>query len=132
MNKSEKLQHEARLFATYLVKRPPSNLIIKRYVDALRHNPQTLNRQDSRLLDFIHMHPWSLGYIEAGLALRQPYSEVRRRLYVMLAILESSPDYTTAFLPQQRSLWYMGVVLYAGLRACCKTVAGLLFVGVFR
>ncbi len=40
-----------------------------------------------------------VGLLDAGLAVADPHSELRRRLYLMFAILESSPEYHELFLP---------------------------------
>ncbi|HTE57616.1 MAG TPA: hypothetical protein VK694_02645 [Verrucomicrobiae bacterium] len=129
---SSVLKKEAKSFARYLVRQEPSRQVIARYTEALAHNPPSISATDIHLLEFIRKHPWSLGCIEAGLALRQPHSEVRRRLYIMLAILESSPDHTAAFLPQERSAWYIVPLALAGLRAVGKALVGVIMVGVVR
>lgn len=132
MGSSAVLKKEAKCFARYLVGQEPSRQIVTRYTEALAYNPPSISATDLHLLEFIRKHPWSLGCIEAGLAIRHPHSEIRRRLYIMLAILESSPDHTTAFLPQERSAWYMVVIALAGLRAVGKALVGLIMVGVMR
>ncbi len=46
--------------------------------------------------------PW-LGWIDAGLALVDPYSPVRHRLCLMLAVLEASPVHARRFAPREAS-----------------------------
>jgi hypothetical protein len=124
------LKKEAKQFARYLVGQEPDRQIISRYVTAMQHNAPAVSAGDVALLQFVRRHPWSLGAIEAGLALRRPYSEVRRRLYVLLAILESSPHHTTDFLPQDRSPFYVVVIALVGVRAVCKAAFGIVMVEV--
>ena len=44
-------------------------------------------------------HPWSIGPLDAGLALSDPESPLRFRLCLMMAVLEASPAHCRSFLP---------------------------------
>ncbi|HSX04856.1 MAG TPA: hypothetical protein VLF69_00060 [Candidatus Saccharimonadales bacterium] len=122
------LDVQAQVFTRYLVGADLAADVQKLYSDAMQK--ARLDAVDTRLLDFMLQHPWSIGMIDGGLVFYRPHSEVRRRLYVLLAILESNPEYTEALLPKKRSLWYMLAVGAAGVRAVVNAVVGSLLVRV--
>lgn len=120
---------EARVFARYLVGREASPQAVKVYEAAMQGNVAP-NATDQKLLHFMLAHPWSIGFIDAGLVFHNATSEARRRLYIMLAILEASPEHTDLFLPVQRSPWYIFTVVWTGIRAVFKAIVGLVLVKV--
>lgn len=120
------LEKEARIFTRYLVGRDVSSQAIRLYKVAMGNSkPDSV---DKKLLRFMARHPSSIGFIDAGLVFHHSYSEARRRLYVMLAILEASTEYYDLFLPKKRSPFYIFVIFYSCIRAITKAGLGLLLV----
>jgi hypothetical protein len=119
-------EKEARLFTRYLIHRDAGPQAIRLYEDAVRSSQP--DEADRRLLNFMTAHPGSIGLIDAGLVFHDASSEVRRRLYIMLAILEASPEQSDLFLAQKRSPWYVFAIGYFGVRAVAKAGLGLLLV----
>src|SRR6266567_3076942 len=101
------LEKEARMFTRYLIHRDANSQAIQLYKVAMSNSkPDTT---DKKLLNFMVLHPGSIGFIDAGLVFHNASSEARRRLYVMLAILEASAEYYDLFLPRKRSPFYIFV-----------------------
>jgi hypothetical protein len=121
---------EAQLFSRYLIGRPADDHSCRIFYQVVADQP--LNARDSNLLAFVIRHPWAIGLIDAGLVFYSPYSQVRQRLYIMLAILETSPQYSTIFLPKQRNFLYIFVVGLSGLRAIGRVIAGSILVRLVR
>jgi hypothetical protein len=121
-------EKEARTFAHYLVRKQPSAQAIRLYQTAMQTSKP--DDADQKLLLFVVSHPSSIGLIDAGLVFHRPSSEVRRRLYVMLAILEASPDHSDLFIPKRHSPLYIFVIMYTGMRAAIKAGLGLVLVKV--
>lgn len=122
------LEKEARMFTRYLIHRGANPQAIRLYQAAMSNsNPDST---DKKLLNLMLSHPSSIGFIDAGLVFHNSTSEARRRLYVMLAILEASSEYYDCFLPKKRSPIYMLVIAYSGIRAVTKAGLGLLLVKV--
>ena len=91
---------EAERFARYLIGEPPRLEEIERYrraVELREAAPRT--ERDRRLLECMIRRPWTIGPLDAGLALTDPESPVRFRLCLMLAVLEASPAHCRRFLP---------------------------------
>jgi len=119
-------EQEARIFTKYLVNRNASPQAIQLYKAAVSTSkPDTT---DKKLLNFMLVHPHSIGLIDAGLVFHNPNSEARRRLYLMLSILEASVECSDLFLPKKRGSFYMVVIFFAGVRAIIKAFLGLLLV----
>jgi hypothetical protein len=130
MKNHQDITCQAEVFGSYLLGQPPSAAATKLYVQAMTANPGNQSARDIKLLAFVARHRWSLGFIDAGLAFVRPGAEVRRRLYVMFAILECMPEYHKLFLPQARSRWYLFVVMRAGLKGVINALIGSLFIKV--
>ncbi len=122
------LELEASLFTRYLIGRDISPQASRLYITAVGSSKP--NTADKKLLDFMVKHPRSIGLIDAGLVIHNSTSEARRRLYVMLAILEASTENHDLFLPTKRNPFYIFAVGLSGLRAVVKAVLGLLLVKV--
>lgn len=93
-------EREAQQFARYLIGEPPRPEEIERYrlaVELRDAAPRT--ERDRRLLACMVRRPWTIGPLDAGLALTDPDSPVRFRLCLMLAVLEASPAHCRRFLP---------------------------------
>jgi hypothetical protein len=70
--------------------------------------------------------------VDGGLALSAPQSPLRKRIFIMLTLLECSPDYTESFLPQQRSMWYLIPLGFRAAMSAVYGVAGLVMVKTLK
>jgi hypothetical protein len=119
---------EAERFSRYLAGAPASTAIAARYADALAAGGPPLRPRDELLLRFALTRPRGLGLLDAGLALTDPDAELRRRLYLMFAILEASPEHHERFLPVDRGPLYPFAVAFAGVRGAVKAILGVVLV----
>jgi hypothetical protein len=119
------LRLEAERFARYLVGAAPSDEIAERYARAVRRDPPAAGARDARLVDFARRRPWSIPLLDAALALRDPHAELRRRLYLMFAILESTPEHHDRFLPAARRPAYVLRIAAVGARAVLRAAGGV-------
>lgn len=121
------LRHEAVWFARYLIDAEPSDALIERYVRAntkVLHDAPTAGDED--ILAFVHRHPWSVGWLDAGTAVMGDAPLLRKKLVVMMAILEATPDHIEATAPVENAgiallVWRLG---RAGAKAAVKLVVG--------
>jgi hypothetical protein len=121
------LRREAVWFARYLIDAEPLEALIERYV---RGNAKVLTEPataaDEAVLAFVHKHPWSVGLLDAGTAFLRDAPLLRRKLVVMMAILEATPDHVEATAPVEdagiaRLVWKLGT---AGAKAAIKLAVG--------
>lgn len=121
------LRREAGWFARYLIGAVPSDALVERYIRAnakVLHEPPTA--RDEAVLAFVHRHPWSLGWLDAGTAFTRGAPLLRRKLVVMMAILEATPEHIAETAPIDDVgipllVWRLG---RAGATAAVKLVAG--------
>ncbi len=123
---------QAEIFSRYLIKALPGASAKGLYARRLRAGAGKVSAHDRKLLAFVLKHPWSLGLIDGGLALLDPQSEVRKRIYVMFAVLETQPEFWQDFLPASRNPFYIFSVAAFGLRAIFRALAGCILVALVR
>jgi hypothetical protein len=90
-----------------------------------------LNSPD-RLTKMAFDRPFLLPFLDAGLAFVNPHADLRRRIYVVFAILESMPEYTDLFLPSKTTLKDLFVLIFTGMRAAFRAFIGILIIKVGR
>lgn len=121
------LRREAVWLARYLIDAKPSDALVERYIRAnakVLTEPPTV--RDVAVLAFVHRHPWSLGLLDAGTAFTRGAPLLRRKLVVMMAILEATPEHIDETAPVTDSgipllVWRLG---RAGAKAAAKLVLG--------
>ena len=124
------LEEQSNSFGYYLLRQPVPAQVIDRYFLTIQDLSVHLSDQDTKLLEFITKHRWSIGFIDSGLALGRPDSEVRHRLFIMFALLEATPDFHDYFLPKKLHFMYFFIVIYTGFKALIKAFVGVLFVNL--
>jgi hypothetical protein len=92
-------EQEAGILARYLIGEEPRPEEARRYALAIEAVALPLEQErDRRLWALAMRSTTALGFVDAGLALAAPYSPVRQRVCLMLAVLEASPAHTRHFL----------------------------------
>lgn len=81
---------------------------------------------------FALRRPWSIGALDAALALTQPAAPLRRKLLLMAAVLEARPEYCDAFLPRERPRRDVVSVAAAVLRAGILALLGFALLPLAR
>jgi len=125
---SKDLSIQALIFGRYLLKKVPSKKSQDLYVHIIQASDVAITAKELRLLSFTVRHPRLVGFIDSGLAISGSMSEVRRRIYVMLAVLECQPEYADKFLAKDQPWWYVFYILYVGLRSAIKATLGFILV----
>ena len=116
--------------ARHLIGEPPSPDEIARWRQAVEVRDARLSRErDRRLWAWIRRAAWLTGPIDAGLALTDPHSPVRERLYLMLAILEASPAHTRSFLPRETGRLALLALMPRMVAAAFRSALGVMLVG---
>ncbi len=69
---------------------------------------------------------FAMGAIDAGLALVKPSSTIRKRIFIMLSILEASPHHTGHFLPEPFKTYNLIKMVLRMIVTVFRTASGLL------
>lgn len=120
---------DAGRLARHLIGEPPTAAEAERWRDAVRTCDAALETaRDRRLWELAMRHPWLLGPTDAGLAFVDPYSPVRHRILLMLAILEASPHHHRRFLAAPWPRIALLGIAARGAWAALRAAAGILWV----
>ena len=114
--------NEAQAISKYLVGKTCSEEMAQRYREAVTKLNATLTPEQEKTWAKMVGSRIYMKLMDGGLALASPQSPLRKRIFIMLALLECSPEFTEFFLPQQRSIWYL---IPLGFRAGMSAVYGV-------
>ena len=122
----KKLEKECQLITRYLVDKAPSQEFISSYImgnSSLFSDPPL--EEDLSILSFIRQFEWVLPFLDAACGILRPRSLLRKKILLMVAILEASPHYTDHFLPEAVSLsrFFFSMMRY-GVQTGLKAVLG--------
>ncbi len=118
------LRTEARVFARYIVGETPSETIVERYRAANHALPAV--QGDDEVVAYARKHPWSVSLLDAAAGLTASGSLLRKKLLVMTAILETTPELVTKTEPRAVGLPQLAIRLgVAGVRTAFEVAAGL-------
>jgi hypothetical protein len=128
------LRAEAIAFGRYLVDREPTAELVERYCQAnaelFAHEPP------DPAATYAREHPWAIAMLDAaaGLAgMRGAPSLLRKKLLVMTAILETTPEYVDRTEPTSASLPELALRLgLAGARTALNAAAGLALLAMVK
>lgn len=123
-NNSGLVHKEAEVFCRYISGKKATDQSITLYSIAITKRPLLFDAKDERILRFILSKPFFIGFVDGAMAFFKKESAVRKRIFIMLAILETLPEYSNAYLSQKHSLWYLFVVAGRGFRAVYRLIIG--------
>lgn len=123
------LEREAEIFGRYLIGEEISETAIRLYLEAHKTNSFVLDEKETRLLRLIYRHPGLTGVIDGGFALQKKDSTIRKKVFFMLAILETFPEYSRHYLfPQPASVKNIFEFFIFGVRGVLRMILGYLVV----
>ena len=126
MDVSDELRDEAVLFGRYLVDRAPSEELIERYARANAVLFEQGSAADRVTLDFVRRHPWSISMLDASAGVIGGNSLLRKKLLLMTAIVETTPELVERTEPRSLGLPLLALhVGTAGARTVFNVVSGL-------
>lgn len=111
-------------FSRYILGRDADDDTLRDYERAVAILAPVSSERDAQLLEFARKHVWSIGALDAALALVEPRSILRRRLLIMAAVIEASPRYVDRFLGCDRPPLYALAIAFVGVRALARLVLG--------
>ena len=129
----EPLEREVEALGRYLLGSTPSVEEIERYVRGSRALFPDAPRRETAVLAFALRRQWALPLLDGACGLVEPDSLLRRKLLLMLAILETSPDRVEAFEPVTgpRATVLARLILRASM-GVIRCIAGLVLLPIAR
>jgi len=127
------LQREAGVVARRLIGRDATPAERMRYAEAVARRGIPLTAREARLWQRVIAHPRLFNSVDGALALVRPTSGIRQRGYIMLAVLEASPQHVDLFLARERARPLVVLsVIGAAVAGALRVPLGLLVVAVTR
>ncbi len=121
---------EVEAFTSYLVRMPATEHVANLYDSVIVK--RSISSRDKRLLNFMVKRRWSIRYVDSALALTNPESEIRKRMLILFAILESDPHYVDKFLAPKYSAAQLIRIIATGCSAVFSAAIGFLLVRVVK
>ena len=98
---------EAQILSRYLIGKACSSEIEERYTIAVKKHQAEFDNEEQKAWNRMLASRLYLKLIDSGLAVTNPQSALRKRIFIMLALLETCPENIEFFLPQERSIFYL-------------------------
>jgi hypothetical protein len=118
------LTDEAHAFARYLVGQDAPADMLERYSAASASLiPEAPTSSEQAMLTFCLRHRWTLPAIDAAAGPLRPDCLLRKKIYLMAAVLEAAPDFASDFLPREAPLWMLAAELAASILSSGLKVA---------
>lgn len=119
---------EAEIITRYLLKESPGENEKKLYSKAMEELKIELSEEEKRTWDFMIKYPFSFGPLDSALAIKMPEGNIRKKVFVMLAILETSKSFTPYFLSKKYSFFDTAGLIFTGIRSLFRLLAGLILI----
>lgn len=122
------LENQARIITRHLIRKIPTQQATYLYRDAIDTLNLPATQNETVLWKFALRHPWSLGLIDAGLASSNRHNNIRKRILIMVAVLETQIEYYSYFLPKEYPRWRVIIVPFILLKTLFKSIAGKILI----
>jgi hypothetical protein len=96
------------------------------YERALQNIPVIFTEKQELQWDACMKSPWLLPHVDAWLGLTQPDHPIRKKIFIMLGVLETQADYSDLFLPSTASFFQLLAIFCRGVWAVIKIITGRL------
>jgi hypothetical protein len=124
--------NEAQVLSHYLIGEKCSDQTAEHYTEALQKLNATFTESEQKTWSSMIGFTFYLKLVDSGLAVINPQSPLRKRIFIMLTLLESSPDHVKYFLPQERSIWYLIPLGFKAALSAWFMIAGAITVRLLR
>ena len=122
------LRREAFLIASYLLHRQPTDVVIERYISGVQILFKApTDPAEGKIFSIIRNHPAMLQYFDAVSAVFFPKNLLRNKLLLMVAIIETTPEYCDEFFttPFSKTGFFLEI-LSTALKSAWHIIIGLL------
>ena len=118
---------EEEIIAKYLIGIIPDERDKMLYQQALGVLKPSIISKQQYLWNIALAHPRFLPCLDAGLAILEPQNPIRLKIYIMLAVLETNPNYFRFFINEKRPASILNFI-YAGSSALIRITIGFCIV----
>ena len=127
----DSISKEARIFTRYLTGIMVNDASALLYQKAIEARNLICEGRDKKLEAFVLCYPFWIGFVDAALALTDKQSVLRKKIFVMLAVLEVSPLYSKYFLAKKGTFLTMIRICAIGTRSVYRFIFGFFLIRLF-
>jgi len=128
----EESKIEASKITNYLLSVEVGNKEAVLYAEALNKLNIILEDEDEKIFKMMLNKKWKMASIDAILAFKKPQSNIRRKIFIMLSILEASPNYTSYFLSKDFSFFDYIKICCVGIRSIIRVLIGFFYLKILN
>ncbi|HRG89540.1 MAG TPA: hypothetical protein PLW44_11005 [Chitinophagales bacterium] len=125
---TEVFEGEAQILSHYLIGKNCSAAVAADFELAVSKLNITLTEAETNVYRKMLASGFIMRSVDSALALTKSQSLIRKRIFVMLALLECTTENTAYFLPQQRSIFYFFIIGLRVVRGFAFAILGLLII----
>ena len=123
------IHREMELYCRDLTGQPADGHALTLFTRAVELGIAPLDDRGEKLLRFLFRNEWSLGCVDAALGVFLPRHELRRRMMLAFAILETNPGCFEVFRPRLLSRFHVLTLGLKGALELGKAVIGRVLLG---
>lgn len=124
--------NEPKVLSQYLLKVPISSRESQLYVAGIQDGGFELSDFESQLFTHLIQHPIYSAAYDAILSIIHPQSNIRKRIYLMFSILETTPEHADLFLGVHRRRASLRIALMGVCEYLFYVLLGSIFYGYQR
>ena len=124
--------NEPKVLSRYLLKVPISPRESQLYVAGIQDGGFELSDFESQLFTHLIQHPIYAAAYDAILSIIQPQSNIRKRIYLMFSILETTPAHADLFLGAHRRRASLRIALVGVCKYLLYVLLGSILYGYQR
>jgi hypothetical protein len=115
---------ECDILARYLVGKPATPDLRACYQRALQNLPVFFNDKELKLWQTCLKNPWIIPHVDAYLGFSRATHPIRKKIFIMLGLLETQADYSDFFLSSRSSVFMPVAIVLRGTWAIIKIFTG--------
>ena len=119
---------EAQILSRYLIGKDCSAAVAADFALAIDKLNINLTEAETNAYRKMLASGFVMRSVDSALALTKSPSLIRKRIFVMLALLECTTENTSYFLPQPRSIFYFFIIGLRVVRGFAFAIIGLLII----
>lgn len=121
------MNKEVEIIVKYLTGKQAEEKVILEYTLGITNKKLMFNEAEEKVWKIVLKYPIILGIIDGGLFYVDKFSVIRKRIYLMLAILETRPLYYDCFFSKnQKVLLSVLAVVYYGVKGMLTVIFGII------
>ncbi len=123
---------EAGILTKYIAGKPGNPVIYEQYASGVSMLKLDLNAREERIMRALKQYPFLLPLCDSGLAILSPQGAIRKRLLLMLALIETDKNFTGHFINNEDASFAFIRFMTRGCIGVLKAAVGIILILLMR